>query len=147
MFSGFWLPAASAKEPFGIEMRLVCVEIASAGPSLVRRVDWRRESEEWKRVKVRPGGEVVIARSWAPVGDSDQSVNQPSFCVALKASQPAERLLSSKRPYRIDPELLAGADVVTAGRKPPRRPSPPLPLSSSSSLLLSLVHSSARSGQ
>ena len=31
MFSGFWLPAASAKEPFGIEMRLVCAEIASAG--------------------------------------------------------------------------------------------------------------------
>lgn len=29
--------------------------------SRVRRVDWRRERDEWKREKARPGGDVVIA--------------------------------------------------------------------------------------
>ena len=33
------------------------------------------------------------------------------------------KLLSSKHPCRIDPELSAGADVETAGREPERRPS------------------------
>jgi hypothetical protein len=32
VFSGFWLTAASAHESFGFEMRLICAEVASAGP-------------------------------------------------------------------------------------------------------------------
>ena len=43
-------------------------------------------------MKARPGGEVVIARSWAPVEDDNQSDDQAAFCAALKVDQPAERL-------------------------------------------------------
>ena len=32
MFLGFWLTAASAHESFGFEVRLICAEVASAGP-------------------------------------------------------------------------------------------------------------------
>ena len=81
--------------------------------SRVKSVDWRRESEEWKRVKARPGGEAVMARSWAPVGEVDQEHAQDAFCAAYKADQPAERLLGSKRLCRIEPELSAGGDVET----------------------------------
>jgi hypothetical protein len=109
----------------------------------VRSVDWRRESEEWKGVNARPGGEVVMAQSWAPVVEADQARAHVAFCAALKADQPAERLLGSKRPCRIAPELSVGSDVETAGREPERRPSPPSPSSSPSSSLLSLEHESA----
>ena len=37
--------------------------------SRVSRVDWWRESEEWKREKEGPGGEEATAQSWPPVGD------------------------------------------------------------------------------
>ena len=87
-----------------------------------------------------------MARSWAPVVEADQERAHVAFCAALKADQPAERLLGSKRPCRIDPELSAGGDVET-GREPERRPSPPSPSSSSSSSLLSLEHESASSGR
>ena len=84
---------------------------------------------------------------WVLVENDKQSDDQVVFCAVSKADEPAERLLGSKRPCRIDSELSAGGDVETAGREPERRPSRPSPSSLSSSLLLSLVHSSASSGQ
>ena len=46
--------------------------------------------------------------------EADQARAHVAFCAALKADQLAERLLGSKRPCRIDPELSAGGDVETA---------------------------------
>ena len=89
--------------PYGI--------VSPAVQSRVKSIDCRRESEEWKRVKARPGGEVMMARSWAPVEDDNQSSNQAAFCAALKADQPAERVLGSKCTCRIDPKLSAGGNV------------------------------------
>ena len=58
---------------------------------------------------------MVTARRWAPVGEVNQERAQVAFCAALKADQPAERLLGSIRLCRIEPELSAGGDVETAG--------------------------------
>ena len=76
-----------------------------------------------------------MAQSWLPVEENAQERAQDAFSAALKADQPAERLLGSKRPCRITPELSAGGDVEMAGRWPERCPSPPSPSLSSSSLL------------
>ena len=66
-------------------------------------------------MKTRPGGEVVTARSWVPVGEADQERARVAFAAVLTAHQPADRLLGSKRPCRIDPELSTGGDIETAG--------------------------------
>lgn len=49
----------------------------------------------WKRVRAMPGGEAVTARSWAPVEEVNQERAQVTFCAALKADHPADRLLGS----------------------------------------------------
>jgi hypothetical protein len=66
----------------------------------------------------------------------------------LKAAQPAERLLGSKWPCLISPELLRGGEGEMAGGADDVLPSParpPSPSSLSLSALLSLVHDSANS--
>lgn len=88
-----------------------------------------------------------MARSWPAVEEDAQERAQDAFCTVLKADKPAERLLGSKRPCRITPELSAGGDVEMVVCWSERSPSPPSPSSSSSSLLLSLVQPSASSGR
>ena len=53
----------------------------------------------------------MLARSWAPVAQVSQERAQVVCCAALKVVQPAERLLGSKSPCRINPELSAAGDV------------------------------------
>jgi hypothetical protein len=49
---------------------------------------------------------VVTAQRWVPVGEVNQERAQVAFCAALKADQPAKRLLGSIRPCQTEPELL-----------------------------------------
>ena len=98
-------------------------------------------------MKEGPAGEEATARSW-PDGDDAQSADQVDFWAVLKADQPAERLLGSKRPCLISPELLGAGGGEMAGRADDVLPSParpPSPSSSTLSSLLSLVHDSAYS--
>lgn len=55
-----------------------------------------------------------MVRRWLPVEDIPQECAQVAFCAALKADQPAERLLGSKRLCRIELELSVGSDVEMA---------------------------------
>lgn len=55
-----------------------------------------------------------MSRSWLSVEEDIQGCAQDAFCAALKADQPAEMPLGSKRPCRIAPELSAGSDIKMA---------------------------------
>lgn len=49
-------------------------------------------------MKVKLGAEAVTAPSWAPMGEVDQERARVVFCAALKADQPADRIVGSRRP-------------------------------------------------
>ena len=74
------LTAARAEESSRFKCALYVPRSQTQVRSRVRRVDWRRESVEWKRVKAKPGREVVMARSWAPVGEVDQEIPAGRLC-------------------------------------------------------------------
>ena len=92
MFTGFRLAAASTHGSFGSKCALYAPRSQAPVRSRVRSVNWRCESEEWKRVKARPGGEVVMAQSWAPVVEADQARAHVAFCAAFKADQVERRV-------------------------------------------------------
>ena len=84
MFSNLGFAAASTEEPFGFEMRLVRADSQAPVRNRVRSVNWRCENVKWKRVKARPGEEVVMAQSWVLVEETTRATTMWLFVLPCR---------------------------------------------------------------